>query len=387
MSRLTRISARPVRVPGVLLTIALAGAAVAAVPASAGAGARQPGAPAAEVARAAGRAGISPATDRQVSFVADGTTTYGTLHIPAHRRGQRLAAALLLPGSGPTDRNGDQPPSFMPRTLALLAGVLGDEGIMSLRFDKYGTGQTGLGAYAGDPGRIDLQAFIRQADAAYELLAAQPETDPRRLLIAGHSEGGMTAMLVAESVRPRPAGLALIEPQDLRLLDLVRIQLDEQLSAAVTAGRLSAATARQNETGVARVIAEFRAGRPVSTAGLLAPIAALFNQALFSPVNVRYTRSDDAIYPPATAARLPAGTRVLVTCGTADQNVPCGTLPPLLAGLARAHTSGPGLRVLPGLDHLLHPAGASANDAVLAPSAVAVLRAFLARWAAFPADR
>jgi homoserine O-acetyltransferase len=35
-------------------------------------------------------------TDRDVVFEVDGTTTYGTLHIPAHRDGQRLPAALLL---------------------------------------------------------------------------------------------------------------------------------------------------------------------------------------------------------------------------------------------------------------------------------------------------
>jgi uncharacterized protein len=75
---------------------------------------------------------------------------------------------------------------------------------------------------------------------------------------------------------------------------------------------------------------------------------------------------------------------VLVTCGTADQNVPCGTLPPLLTALARAHTAGPGLQVLPGLDHLLHPAGTPANDAMLAPSAIAALRGFLAPWASPP---
>ena len=33
------------------------------------------------------------------------------------------------------------------------------------------------------------------------------------VLLVGHSEGGMYALLVAESVSPRPAGLALIEPQ------------------------------------------------------------------------------------------------------------------------------------------------------------------------------
>jgi uncharacterized protein len=338
--------------------------------------------PAYSAARPAVPAQLVPATERNVSFVVDGTTTYGTLAIPAHRRGQRLAAALLLPGSGPTDRNGDQPAAdFDPQTLELIAGVLGQQGIMTLRFDKYFSGQTGGGAYAGDPGRIDIAAFIRQADAAYDLLRDQPETDTRAMLIVGHSEGGFTAMLVDESVQPRPAGLALLEPQDLRILDLVRIQLDEQLSAAQAAGQITAATVAQNEAGISRVISEFRAGQPVDTSGLLPAVADLFTEALFSPDNARYTRSDDDIYPPAVAGQLPRGTRVLVTCGTADTNVPCSTTPPLLAALARAGATGPGLRVLTGVDHLLHPAGTPVNDPILAPAAVAALQAFARPWA------
>jgi uncharacterized protein len=91
------------------------------------------------------------------------------------------------------------------------------------------------------------------------VLRDQPETDPRAMLIVGHSEGGFTAMLVDES---RPAGLALLEPQDLRLLDLARIQLDEQLSAALAAGQITQASFSQNEAGIVRVIGEFRAGQP-----------------------------------------------------------------------------------------------------------------------------
>ena len=320
-----------------------------------------------------------PAANQPVSFVADGTRAYGTLHVPRHLAGQHLPAALLLPGSGQTDRNGDQPPKYVPHTLALIAGVFGDDGIMSLRFDKYFTGKTGGGAYAKDPGRTDIQAYIRQADAAYALLAARPETDQRKLLIVGHSEGGLTEMMVDETVRPHPAGLAMLEPQDLRILDLLRIQEDEDLDSAASSGQITKATAEHNKVLINRVIAQFRARQPVDTTGMLPGVAALI-QGVFSHANARYVRSDDAIYPPATAARLPAHTWVLVTCGTADANVPCSTLPPLLAGLTRAHATGPLLRLLPGLDHYLHPAGTPVNTAILAPTATATLRDFLARW-------
>src|SRR6266571_1587556 len=177
------------------------------------------------------------AADRELCFDVDGTTTYGTLRVPAHREGQRLAAALLLPGSGPVDRDGDVPRlGVNPRTLRLIAGVLAGRGIMSLRFDKYFTGRTGAGAYAADPGRIDLAAFIRQAAAAYHVLGAQPEARAEALLLAGHSEGGVYALLAAQHVRPHPAGIALIQPMAEPLLSTLELQATAQLIAAVAAG-------------------------------------------------------------------------------------------------------------------------------------------------------
>src|SRR5258708_521089 len=198
------------------------------------------------------------ATSQDVSFTVDGTKTYGTLEVPAHRSGQHLAAALLLAGSGPTDRAGDQPSQQVtPQTLKLVADVLAQQGIMTLRFDKYFTGQTGAGAFASDPGPVDLNAYIRQADAAYAFLGAQPTADRQHLLVVGHSEGGFYAMLVADTASPHPAGLALLEPQDQRILSLVAVQLDEQLNAAVQQGQLGAPDAQQQAEGMNSAIAQF----------------------------------------------------------------------------------------------------------------------------------
>ncbi|MFF4014820.1 serine aminopeptidase domain-containing protein [Streptomyces sp. NPDC001843] len=327
-------------------------------------------------ASAAPRVTLVPAVDREVHFTADGTTAYGTLHIPAHRADHRLAAALLLPGSGPTDRDGDEPPGFTPHTLALMAGVLSGDGVMSLRFDKYGTGRTGLGGRDSAP---DMGAYTRQAVAAYDTLRAQPEADPHALLVVGHSEGGLQALLVGHAAEPKPAGLALIAPQDMRLLDLIRLQLAAQLNRAVAAGQLTAPQARSNNRGVARAIADFRARRRIDTSGLL-PSLSSFLDGLFGPVNADFVRSDDALHPPSVARGIAHGTRTLVTCGTEDANVPCRTTPSLLSALAAAHTTGPGLRVLTGLDHLLHLAGTPADDPVIAPAAQQALHDFVRPW-------
>jgi len=252
---------------------------------------------------------------------------------------------------------------------------------MTLRFDKYFSGQTGVGAFAGHPSSVDLAAFIRQADAAYDFLRARPAADPRRMLVAGHSEGGMYALLVAESVSPRPVGLALIEPQDERFLSLIQLQTDEQLDAMAAQDSITAVTARQNGQAVRQAIVDFRAGRPVVTDGMLPAVVSLLTPLLLSDVSAAYVRSDDAVYPPGVAAKLPHGTRVLVTEGTADQNVPPSTITPLVRALAAAGTTGPGLRTLSGVNHLLHPPGAANDDQVLAPSMVTALRSWARPYA------
>ncbi len=324
------------------------------------------------------------AASTEVSFTVDGTVTYGTLQVPAHRSGQHLAAALLLAGSGPTDRDGNQGPTFTPDTLKQIANALSSQGIMSLRFDKYFAGKTGFGKFAGDPGDIDLDTFIRQATAAYTFLSRQPAVDAQKLLIVGHSEGGMYAILVAEAATPRPAGLALVEPQDERILDLVALQIDEGIDAAVTQGALSTAAAEQNKAGVARAISQFRAGQTVDTSGLLPGVVSTLTPLILSPVNAKYLRTDDAIDVPRYAAKLPSGTRVLVTDGTADTNVPPSTIGPLVDALATAGTTGPGLTSLPGLDHDLNPAGTQPNGAPLDPSFLAALNGWAQPYASTP---
>ena len=323
------------------------------------------------------------ATSSDVSFAVDGTKTYGTLEIPAHRSGQHLAAALLLAGSGPTDRDGDQPSqNVTPQTLKLVAGVLAQQGIMTLRFDKYFTGQTGAGTFASDPGTVDLNAYIRQADAAYVFLRGQPAADRQHMLVVGHSEGGFYAMLVADTVSPHPAGLALLEPQDQRILSLVALQLDEQLNAAVQQGQLSASAAQQQAEGISNAIAQFRAGQQVETDGLLPQIVQQLTPELLTPRNAKVARTDDAVSPVDAAAKVAAGTRVLVTDGTADTNIPVSTISPLASALQGAGTTGPGLKVLTGVNHLLHTSGTGNNDAVLAGSVVAALETWAQPFAA-----
>ncbi|OZM70803.1 alpha/beta hydrolase [Amycolatopsis antarctica] len=314
--------------------------------------------------------GLVPAADREVVFTVDGTTTYGTLHVPAHRAGQRLRAALLLPGSGPSDRDGNQPPAS-PNTLSQSADALDTERVATLRFDKYGTGRTGLGAYRDRPEDLDYPAFVRQAQAAYDSLRDQPETNPHALMVVGHSEGAMTALLLGGTVHPRPTGLALLQPQAIRLLDLVALQLHAQIAEAARQGQFTPEQQREVDAAIDAAVTALREHRPVDAAGLPSAIAQLFET--FQGTSRRFVESDDAVYPPHTVAALRPGTKVLLTCGTNDVQVPCVTTDALTAALCRAHVGGPGRVPLPGVDHLLHDAD---HPTTLAPVALGALRRF-----------
>ncbi|MEV1045678.1 alpha/beta hydrolase [Streptomyces sp. NPDC049916] len=286
-----------------------------------------------------------PAHDEQVSFVVDGTTTYGTLHLPARRHGERLPAALLLPGSGPTDRDGNQPPSMTPGTLRDLAGVLGQNRVATLRFDKYGTGRTGLGAYAGHPEDLDYPVLVRQAGAARDYLRRRAEVAPHRVALAGHSEGAMTALVLAAQAPPhrRAAALVLLQPQALRFLDLVAMQLHDQTGQLVESGELSPEEGKVVDRAIDVAVVDLRGGRPVDTSAMPTPLATLF-QSLAGP-NRRYVVTDDAVHPPHVARRLPP-LPVLLTCGELDRQVPCHSTDQLTA-VVRQRV------VLPGVGHLM----------------------------------
>jgi len=109
--------------------------------------------------------------DQPVSFRAGGMTIYATFRHPRMGAG-KIPAALLIAGSGPTDRNGNSP--LIPgkvNTLKAIADWLSADGVASLRYDKLGSGQTGLGRYATDPDTIGIGPFEQEARSALSFLA------------------------------------------------------------------------------------------------------------------------------------------------------------------------------------------------------------------------
>ncbi len=129
-------------------------------------------------------------TDVAVELKTPTGTIHGSLRAPlAVARGP---VVLLVAGSGPTDRDGNQP-RLRSDMLRSLAGALAAEGVATLRYDKRGIGAS----RAAGPSEKDLR-FEQYVDDAAGWLA-QLKADPRFSLVAvaGHSEGALVGALAA----------------------------------------------------------------------------------------------------------------------------------------------------------------------------------------------
>lgn len=101
---------------------------------------------------------------------------------------------LIIPGSGPTDRDGNNPASGRVDNLKRLALLLAKQHIASVRYDKRGV----AASQPATPDERDLsvERYVADAVAWGRQLRADPRFGP--LIIVGHSEGALIASLAAE---------------------------------------------------------------------------------------------------------------------------------------------------------------------------------------------
>jgi len=353
--------------------------------------------PAQTTAPAAATAVASPAatplaggvTDTEVSFTSGADTIYGSFMAPAGLGADApRPAALIISGSGPTDRNGDS--GNLPlHTNYNLAVTLADAGIPSLRYDKLGSGKTGLGSHVDGKG-IDVPLYLQEAKDAAAFLAAQPGVDPARLIIVGHSEGGLFALLLAQELVKAgtpPAGLILVAPLSIRYLDLFRTQLAANITAAVAARQMTQAEGDALMQELEGIITSLR-----TTGSVPEKIASPALAQLFTPANATFLAQADAIDPAEVAASLPKDLPVLVLLGEKDSQVLPEQVDHLMGGFAQAGNTDAIFLALPDANHALRIVTGTPNPAVdyanpdlpFSPVAITAIGAFLAAFDLVP---
>ena len=248
--------------------------------------------------------------------------------------GEGGPAALLISGSGPTDRDGDSPLGVNAGYLRQLAEGLAAEGITSLRYDKRGLAGSASAGVPEDQLRFENLVEDARAWAAF----LRQETGQPCVWLVGHSEGALIAQAVA-------AG-------DLGVCGLVLVSGAGRPAAVVIREQLQAMPEPLRGQAL-HVVDELDAGRPVDCPAALAVLC----RASVQPYVIGWMDLD----PVALAA---AETRpTLVLQGTTDIQTSVADAQ-ALAG-ARAGTE---LVLLDGVNHVLKvaPLDRAANAATYA---------------------
>lgn len=208
----------------------------------------------------------------EVAIQTEDGLLYGTLmEVP---EGTRAPVALILAGSGATDRNGNNLRADMRNdALKWLAYDLREEGIASLRYDKRTAGKSER-EFKGDP--LEFDDFVKDAESAIRFLK---EAGYDRIYVIGHSQGALVAMLAAGS-EPVSGVVSLVGGG--RPIDRI---LEEQLK------NLSRPLGEE----AAEILERLRLEKPV---GDMSPDAARF----FSTDNQSFLKSW-MVYNPAEEAR------------------------------------------------------------------------------------
>jgi pimeloyl-ACP methyl ester carboxylesterase len=119
---------------------------------------------------------------------------FGSLLLP--KSDTPVPVVLIISGSGPTDRDGNNPDGGRNDSLKRLAWVLAKHNIASVRYDKRGVAAS-LAA-TPDERNLTLEAYVSDAEAWGQKLKADPRFG--QLILLGHSEGALIASLAAPSV-------------------------------------------------------------------------------------------------------------------------------------------------------------------------------------------
>jgi len=227
------------------------------------------------------------------SFASGSLTLAGTLTIPRGRSAP-VPVAVIIAGSGPTDRNGDSHlgPGVVYRnnSLGQLAWRLAEQGVASLRYDKR--------VLPATKGAVDMttETFDNFAgDAAAAARALAKDSRFSFVVLLGHSEGAGLAIRAANSGAP-VRGVGLLAGMGRPFLAILRAQLSAQLDSAnmVTYDSAMARYLRGDSTG------------PVLP-GL---------QPLFQPAHLTYIRTSAEYNPTVEVARLKVP--VLIVQGSTD---------------------------------------------------------------------
>jgi len=268
---------------------------------------------------------------------------------------------VIIPGSGPTDRNGDNRYGVVGGPYAQLAEALAKRGVATLRVDKRGMFDSRAAVADGNAVTIGDYA----SDTRAWIDAVRKRTGRACVWLLGHSEGGLVVLQAAQDSQG-VCGVVLLSAAGRPLAAIMREQF-----------RANPANAPLLDSLIGMVDA-FEAGRHVDPATLPPPLPALFPESV-QPFLIDTFRYD----PPRLAAKL----RVPMLVAQGDNDIQIG------AGDARALAgAAPGARLamIPGMTHVLRIAagpGPAASIATYGDASLPVAPALVDAIAGFVGEK
>lgn len=320
---------------------------------------------------------------------AAGVTLAGTLTLPKGQKPEQVV--VLVSGSGGQDRN-EEVKSFNHRPFLVLSDYLTRKGIGVLRYDDRGIAES-----TGDHSAATSADFATDASAAIDYLAARPDLKEAKLGIAGHSEGGMIAPMVAHS-NDRVDFIALLAGPGIPTDELLLLQ--SQLMAAAEGAPME--IVELNQQVLAQAYAFLKKEKDQPTEEVREGLAKTFREGLETfPEETKKSIGDLDQFAKDEAEGLltpwfryfiafePAGHLKKVTCpvlainGELDLQVPPKeNLSGIEAALKAGGNSNVEIVEMPGLNHLFQKAetGASSEYAKIEETFNEAAMERIAKW-------
>lgn len=130
--------------------------------------------------------------DLPISLQTETGKVEGTLLIPD--RENKVPLVLIIAGSGPTDRDGNNP-VMKNNSLKMLAEGLAENGIASLRYDKRGVGESKDAGLSES--ELRFEHYVQDAKAWVDYLSKDSRFS--EIVILGHSEGSLIGMIATQN--------------------------------------------------------------------------------------------------------------------------------------------------------------------------------------------
>ena len=134
---------------------------------------------------------ISYPNEREISVTSvGGNKIFGTLL--SKDKDQKLA--IIIAGSGPTDREGNNPLGDKANSYKMLAHALDSQNIATFRFDKRGVGESIPNDFKEN--NLVFDDYIKDAEKIFDYL--HDSLDFKNIYFAGHSEGSLIGMIASQ---------------------------------------------------------------------------------------------------------------------------------------------------------------------------------------------